>query len=182
MKRREWLRAMRSELDETTGTARLRWLLGMAWVSGLGLAAPIVAAGVAFGVVGGAIANYEIFLEVHRAGSDSWIGALALTLPTALVGLTAAVLVLRRHRAALAAAYVFAALVAGSSVISISNVAPVKPFIDDWQRVTTDPRAADHADELRINSAIGAVAAAGALLLVARSRRPRRRTNPSPTA
>ena len=84
MKRREWLRAMRSELDEATGTARLRWLLGMAWVSGLGLAAPIVAAGVAFGVVGGAIANYEIFLEVHRAGSDSWIGALALTLPTAL--------------------------------------------------------------------------------------------------
>ena len=67
-------------------------------------------------------------------------------------------------------------------MISISNVAPVKPFIDDWQRVTTDPRAADHADELRINSAIGAVAAAGALLLVARSRGPRRRTNPSPTA
>lgn len=181
MRRGEWLRAMRSELDETHGTMRLRWLLGMAWVSGLGLVAPIVAPGVAFGVVGGTIVNREVFLEVYRGGSDSWIGALALTLPTALVGLGAAVLVLRRHRAALAAAYVFAALVAASSLISITNAAPVQPFLDDWQRVTTDPRAADHADELRINSAIGAIAAAGALLVVARRRRRRTGTNHRPT-
>jgi hypothetical protein len=177
MRRGEWLRAMRSELDDTHGAVRLRWLLGMAWVGGLGLVAPIVAAGVVFCVVGGTIANREVFLEVYRGGGNSWIGALALTLPTALVGLAAALLVLRRHGAALAAAYAFAVLVAASSLISITNVAPVRPFLDDWQRVSTDPRAADHADELRINSAIGAVAAAGGLLLVARRRRPRTRTN-----
>jgi len=182
MRRREWLSAMRSELEETHGAMRLRWLLGMAWVSGLGLVAPIVAAGVVFGVVGGTIGNHEVFLAVYRSGSDSWVGALALTLPTGLVGLAAAVLVLRRHRAALAAAYAFAALVVTSSVISITNVTPVRPFLDDWQRVTTDPQAADHADELRINSAIGAVAAAGALLVVARRRRPRTRTTYGPTA
>ncbi len=180
MRRREWLRAMRSELDETHGIMRLRWLLGMAWVGGLGLAAPIVAAGVAFGVVGGAIGNREVFLSVYHSGSDSWIGALVLTLPTALVGLAAAVLVLRRHGVALTAVYAFAALVAVSSLISLANVAPVRPFLDDWQRVTTDPQASDHADELRINSVIGAVAAAGALLVVARRRRPRAGSNHNP--
>ena len=182
MNRREWIRAMRSELEETEGTARLRWLLGMAWVGGLGLVAPIVATGVAFGVVGGAISNREVFLEVYRSGSGAWVGALALTVPTALVGLTAAALVLRRHRAALAAAYAFAALVVASSVISISNVAPVQPFLDDWKRVTTDPRASEHADELRIYSVIGAVAEAGALLVVARRRRPRPGTDRITTA
>jgi uncharacterized membrane protein HdeD (DUF308 family) len=173
---------MRSELDETHGATRLRWLLGMAWVGALGLVTPIVAAGVVFGVVGATFGTHEVFLEVYRGGSSSWIGALALTLPTALVGLAAALLVLRRHRAALAAAYGFAVLVAASSVISITNVTPVRPFLDDWQRVTTDPRAADHSDELRINSAIGAIAEAAALLAVARQRRPRTRTHPSPTA
>ena len=111
MRRREWLRAMHSELGETHGVTRLRWLLGMAWVSALGLVTPIVVAGVVFGVVGGTIGNHEIFLEVYRGGSNSWIGALALTMPTALVGLAAALLVLRRHGSALAAAYAFAALV-----------------------------------------------------------------------
>jgi hypothetical protein len=173
---------MRSELDETHGIMRLRWLLGIAWVSTLGLAAPLVAGGVVVGVVGGTIGNHEVFLEVYRAGSNSWIGALALTLPTALVGLAAALLVLRRHRTALAAAYAFAALVAASSVISITNVTPVRPFLEDWQRVTTDPRAAHHADERRINSAIGAVAAAAALLVVAQRRRPRTPTRPNPAS
>jgi hypothetical protein len=182
MRRREWLSAMRRELDETHGVTRLRWLLGMAWVSALGLAAPLVTGGVVFGVVGGTFGNHEVFLEVYRGGSNSWIGALALTVPTALVGLAAALLVLRRHRAALVAAYAFAALVALSAVISVANVAPVRPFLDDWERVTADPRAAQHADERRINSAIGAVAAAVALLVVARRRRPRSRSHASPGA
>lgn len=173
---------MRSELGETHGATRLRWLLGMAWVSALGLVTPIVAVGVVLGVVGGTFGNHEVFLEVYRGGSNSWIGALALTLPTALVGIAAALLVLRRNRTALAAAYAFAALVAASSVISITNVTPVRPFLDDWQRVTTDPRAADHSDERRINSAIGAMAAAAALLVVARRRPPRTSTHPSPTS
>jgi hypothetical protein len=43
--------------------------------------------------------------------------------------------------------------------------------MDDWRRATADPRAAEHAEERRINSAIGAVAAATALLFVARRRR-----------
>jgi hypothetical protein len=47
--------------------------------------------------------------------------------------------------------------------------------MDDWQRVTPDPRAVDHAEERRINSAIGAVAAATALLVVARRQRSARR-------
>ena len=156
MTRRDWLRAMRSELEETRGWSRLSWLLGMAWVAALGLVAPLVAIGVVVGVLGGAFGNHEVFLEVERSGRTSWIGALALTLPTALVGLLAAGLVLARHRAALAAASVFAALVAVSAVISLTNSPPVRPFLDDWQQVTPDPRAADHAQERRVNSAIGA--------------------------
>ena len=173
MRRREWLQAMRRELDETRGVTRLRWLLGLAWVSALGLLAPLVVAGVVVGVVGGAVGNHEVFIEVYRGGSRTWIGALALTLPTALAGLAAALLVLARHRAGLAAACSFAVLVALSAVISVGNAPPVRPFLDDWKHVTADPRAAHHADERRINSAVGAVAAAAALLVVARRRRPR---------
>lgn len=177
MRRRDWLKAMRRELDETHGITRLRWLLGMAWVSALGLATPLVAACVVVGVVGGAFGNHEVFLEVYRGGSNSWIGALALTLPTALAGLAAALLVLIRHRAGLAAAYSFAALVVLSAVISVSNAPPVRPFLDDWKHVTADPSAADHADERRVNSAIGAVAAAAALLIMSRRQRPRATSN-----
>jgi hypothetical protein len=145
----------------------------MAWVSALGFVAPLVAAGVVVGVVGGAIGNEEVFLEVYRGDSNSWIGALAFTLPTAFVGLAAALLVLARRHSGLTAAYVFAAAVAVSAVISVTNAPPVRPFLDDWQRVTVDPRAADHAGELRLNSAIGAAFAATALVLVAQRRRPR---------
>jgi hypothetical protein len=173
MSRREWLRAMRRELGETSGRSRLSWLLGIAWVTAVGLIPLAVAAGVVVGVVGGTFGNHEVFLEVERSGSDSWIGALVLTVPTAIVGLVAAGLVASRHRAGLAAAYAFAALVAACAVLSVTNSPPVRPFLDDWQRVTADPRAAHHAEERRINSAIGAVAAATALLLVARRRRPR---------
>jgi hypothetical protein len=172
MSRREWLRAMRRELAETSGRSRLSWLVGVAWVAAVGLIPFAVAAGVVVGVVGGTFGNHEVFLEVERSGSESWIGALVLTVPTALVGLVAAGLVASRHRAGLAAAYVFAALVAVCAVLSVTNSPPVRSFLDDWQRVTTDPRAADHAEERRVNSAIGAVAAATALLLVARRRRP----------
>jgi hypothetical protein len=171
MRRRDWLRAMRGELDEMQGRSRLSWLLGMAWVGVLGLLPYLVAAGVVIGVVGGTIGNEEVFFEVHRGGSSSWIGALALTVPTAVVGLVAAGLVAARRRAALAAAYAFAALVAVSAVLSVTNAPPVRPFLDDWQRVTADPRAAHHAEERRINSAIGALFAAGALLVVARRQR-----------
>jgi hypothetical protein len=120
----------------------------------------------------GAFGSHEVFLEVYRGGSRSWIGALALTLPTALVGLVGAFLVLRRRRGAVATATTFALLVAVCATISIANVAPVRPFLDDWQRVTSDPRAAHHAAERRVNSAIGAVAVAAALLFAARRRRP----------
>jgi hypothetical protein len=171
MSRRDWLRAMRRELAEIGGRTRLSWLLGMAWVAAVGFVPFAVAAGVVVGVVGGAFGNHEVFLEVERSGSDSWIGALVLTLPTAIVGLVAAALVLSRRRGGLAAPYVFAALVAVCAVLSATDSPPVRPFMNDWQRVTVDPRAADHAEELRINSAIGAVAAATALLLVARRRR-----------
>jgi len=170
MSRRGWLRAMRSELVQTSGRARLSWILGIAWVAAVGLIPFAVAAGVVVGVVGGAFGNHEVFLEVERSGSGSWIGALVLTVPTAIVGLVAAALVASRHRAGLGAAYMFAALVAVCTVLSVTNSAPVRPFMDDWQRVTADPRAADHAEELRINSAVGAVAAATALLLLARRR------------
>jgi len=176
MTRRDWLRGMRAELEETHGRARVRWLFGMIWVAALGVLPFAVIAGVVFGVVGGTIGNEEVFFEVHRGGSNSWIGALVLTVPTALVGLVAAGLVAARHRAGLAAASAFAALVAVSAVLSVTNSPPVKPFLDAWQRVTPDPRAAHHAEERRINSAIGAVSAATALLLVAR----RRRTAPKP--
>jgi hypothetical protein len=176
MSRRDWLRAMRRELSETSGRGRLSWLVGMAWVAAIAVLPFAVAAGVVVGIVGGTFGNHEVFLEVERSGSDSWIGALVLTLPTAIIGLVAAVLVLSRHRAGLAAAYAFAALVAVCAVLSVTDSPPVRPFMDDWQRVTVDPRAADHAEELRVNSAIGAVAAATALLFVARRRRLRARS------
>ena len=162
---------MRSELEEVRGFARVRWACGIAWVFALGLVVPAVTAGIAFGVIGGAVENRRVFLEVYRSGSDSWIAALAFTVPTALVALTAALLVLRRHRAGLAFAYGFAALVIVSAVISVSNSAPVGPFMAKWEAVTTDPKADDHAEELRINSAIGAIGAALALIAVARRRR-----------
>ena len=171
MSRRDWLRAMRSELAETDGRARLSWLLGMAWVAAVGLIPFAVAAGVVVGIVGGTFGTHEVFLEVERSGSDSWIGALVLTLPTAILGLVAAALVLSRRRRSLAAAYAFAALVAVCAVLSVTDSPPVRPFMDDWQRVTADPRAAEHAEERRINSAFGAVAAATALVVVARRRR-----------
>lgn len=174
MSRREWLRAMRRELAEIRGRARVRWLLGTAWVATLGAVAPLVAAGVVVGIVGGAFGNHEVFVEVQRAGRSSWIGALVLTVPTSLVGLVAAVLVVARHRAGLTAASAFAALVVVCALISITNAPPVGPFLADWQQVTADPRAAHHAAERRINSAIGAVAAAAALLAVAARRRPAR--------
>jgi hypothetical protein len=169
--RRDWLRAMRREMEETRGLSRLSWLLGIAWVGALGLVTRLVAIGVVIGVVGGTFGNHEVFLEVERSGRSSWIGALAFTAPTALAGLLAAALVLARHRAALSAAAFFAALVAVSAVISLTNSPPVRPFLDDWQQVTPDPRAADHAQERRINSAIGAGTAALALLFVARRQR-----------
>jgi len=173
--RNEWLRAMWRELDETRGPERVRWLLGLGWVAALGLLGPLVALGVVFGVAGGAIGSSEVFFEVRRGGSDAWIGALALTLPTALVGLAAAVLSLGRRRAALPAAYAFAASVVVCSFLSLTNSGPVRPFLDDWQRVTSDPRAADHAEEWRTNSAIGALVAASCLCVVARRQRPVRR-------
>jgi hypothetical protein len=177
--RRDWLKAMRREMQETRGLSRLPWLLGIAWVGALGLVAPLVAIGVVVGVLGGAFGNNEVFFEVERSGRSSWIGALALTAPTALVGLLAAALVLARHRAALAAAAAFAGLVAVSAVLSLTNSPPVRPFLEDWQQVTGDPRAADHAQERRVNSAIGAGAAAAALLFVARRQRSaRRKTQP----
>ena len=176
MSRRDWLRAMRRELSEISGRGRLSWLVGMAWVAAVALIPFAVAAGVVVGVVGGTFGNHEVFLEVERSGSDSWIGALVLTVPTAIVGLVAAALVVSRRRAGAAAAYAFAVLVGVCAILSVTNSPPVRPFMDDWQRVTPDPRAADHAEELRINSAIGAVAAATALLVVARRRRPRARS------
>ncbi len=172
MMQRDWLRAMRSELAETRGTVRLRWLLGIAWVGALGLVPALVVAGVLFGIVGGTVGNYDVFLQVYRTGDSSWIGALALTVPTALAGIVASSLVLARHRAGLAAASSFAALVAVSAVIAVTNSAPVRPFLDDWKHVTRDARAAEHANELRFNSAVGALAAAAALLALARRRRP----------
>jgi hypothetical protein len=175
MSRRDWLRAMRRELSEIRGRGRLSWLVGMAWVASAALIPFAVAAGVVVGVVGGTFGNHEVFLEVERSGSDSWIGVFVLTVPTAIVGLVAAALVVSRRRAGMAAAYAFAALVGVCAVLSVTNSPPVRPFMDDWQRVTPDPRAADHAEERRINSAIGAVAAATALLVVARRQRSARR-------
>ena len=175
MSRRDWLRAMRREPSEVSGRGRLSWLVGMAWVAAVALIPFAVAAGVVVGVVGGTFGNHEVFLEVERSGSDSWIGALVLTVPTAIVGLVAAALVVSRRRAGLAAAYAFAALVAVCAVVSVTNSPPVRQFMDDWQRVTPDPRADDHAWERRFNSAIGASFAAAALLVVARRQRSARR-------
>jgi hypothetical protein len=168
---REWGEAIVAELEETRGGVEsLRWALGGVRVilcspSGF---ARLAAIGVVVGVVGGTFGNHEVFIEVRRAGYDSWLPALLFSLPTALAGLGAAVLVMRRHRLATLAAVAFLALAAASSVVSLANVAPVRPFLNDWQRSSPDARAADHADELRWNSAVGAVGSALVLLLAAR--------------
>jgi hypothetical protein len=102
--RREWLEAMRRELDETRGLERLRWAFGIGRVAVLGLVEPGVP-------------------------------------------------------------------------ISLGDLTPVKPFLDNWQAVSGDPRAAHHAEEIRWNSALGAGVAAAALVVVAR-KRTRRRSRP----
>jgi hypothetical protein len=176
--RREWGEAILAELEETRGGwESLRWALGgvkVILLSPHGLAR-LAAAGVIVGVLGGTFGNHEVFIDVRRAGFDSWLPALAFALPTATVGLLAALLVLRRHRLAVPVALAFLVFVVASSVISLANLEPVRPFLDDWQQAiaSSDPRAAHHAEELRWNSAIGALGAAVVLLLTAR-RQPRR--------
>lgn len=170
--RREWGEALLAELDETKGGLEsLRWALGgirVILLSPLGLAR-LAGIGVVVGVVGGTFGNHEVFLQVQRSGFHSWLPALALALPIALAGLIAAWFVLRRSRFAVASALVFLALVVVGSAISLANVAPVRPFLDDWRHAQTDvPRAEDHAQELRWNSAVGALGAAFVLLYAAR--------------
>jgi hypothetical protein len=169
--RREWGEAILAELDETRGGLEsLRWALGGVRVilfSPTGFAR-IAAIGVVVGVVGGTFGNHEVFIEVRRAGYDSWLPALLFALPTAVAALVAAVLVVRRNRLATWAASAFLLLAVASSVVSLANVTPVRPFLDDWQQSAADPRAAHHAGELRWNSAVGAVGAALVLLLAAR--------------
>ena len=171
--RREWGDAILAELEETRGGLEsLRWALGgvrVILLSPPGLAR-LAAFGVLVGVVGGTFGNHEVFLQVRNAGYDSWQPALAFALPSAVAGLLAAGLVLRPHRLAVHAAIAFLAVVCVSSVISLANVTPVRPFLDDWQAAMapSDPRAANHAEELRWNAAIGALGAALVLLLTAR--------------
>lgn len=171
--RREWGEAILAELDETRGGVEsLRWAFGgikVVLLSPPGLAR-LASVGVVVGVAGGTFGNHEVFLEVRRAGDGSWLPALAFTLPTALAGLAAASLVLRRSRHAVHAALFFLALVTVNSAISLANVAPVRPFLQDWQNAvaTSDTRAAHHAEELRRNAAIGALGAALVLLFAAR--------------
>jgi uncharacterized membrane protein YgdD (TMEM256/DUF423 family) len=171
--RREWADAILAELEETRGGLEsLRWALGgikVILLSPHGLAR-LAALGVVVGVVGGTLGNHEVFMRVRDAGYGSWQPAIAFALPSALAGLLAALLVLRRHRLAVHAALAFLAVVCVSSAISLANVSPVKPFLEDWQAATasSDPRAAHHADELRWNAAIGALGAALVLLLTAR--------------
>jgi hypothetical protein len=171
--RREWGEAIRTELEETRGGLEsLRWALGgikVILLSPHGLAR-LAALGVVVGVVGGTLGNHEVFMQVRHAGYDSWQPALAFALPSALAGLLAAFLVLRRHRLAVHAALAFLAVVSVSSAITLANVSPVKPFLEDWQAATasSDPRGVHHAEELRWNAAIGALGAALVLLLTAR--------------
>jgi hypothetical protein len=170
--RREWGEAILAELEETRGGVEsLRWALGgvkVILLSPPGLAR-LAAFGVVVGVVGGTFGNHEVFLQVRNAGYDSWQPALAFALPSAIAGLLAAGLVLR-HQLAVHATLAFLAVVCVSSAISLADVAPVRPFLDDWQMAmaASDPRAAHHAEELRWNAAIGALGAALALLLTAR--------------
>jgi hypothetical protein len=171
--RREWGEAILAELEETRGGVEsLRWALGgvkVILLSPPGLAR-LAAFGVVVGVVGGTFGNHEVFLQVRNAGYDSWQPALAFALPSAIAGLLAAGLVLRRHQLAVHAALAFLAVVCVSSVISLADVAPVRPFLDDWQMAmaASDPRAAHHAEELRWDAAIGALGAALVLVLTAR--------------
>lgn len=177
--RREWGDALLAELDETRGGLEsVRWALGgirVILLSPHGLAR-LAALGVVVGVAGGSFGNHEVFIQVQRSGFDSWLPALVLALPTALAGLTAAWFVFRRSRFAVASALAFLALVLVSSAISLANVTPVRPFLDDWQRVVgaDAPRAAHHARELRWNSAVGALGAAFVLLYAARRQAKRR--------
>jgi hypothetical protein len=171
--RREWGDAILAELEETRGGLEsIRWALGgvrVILLSPPGLAR-LAAFGVVVGVVAGTVPNSEVFMQVRNAGFDSWQPAVAFALPSALGGLLAAIFVLRRHRLAVHAAFGFLALVCVSSAISIANLTPVRPFLDDWQvaMASSDPRAAHHAEELRRNAAIGAFGAALVLFLTAR--------------
>jgi uncharacterized membrane protein YgdD (TMEM256/DUF423 family) len=132
--RRGWGDAILAELEETRGGVEsLRWALGgvkVILLSPPGLAR-LAAFGVVVGVVGGTFGNHEVFLQVRNAGYDSWQPALAFALPSAIAGLLAAGLVLRRHQLAVHAALAFLAVVCVSSAISLADVAPVRPYLDD---------------------------------------------------
>jgi hypothetical protein len=172
MNRREWREALKAELPHCHEAERASWRRGL-WrlmlleAVELGIPLAMIAA-----VLGGTVLDRYVFLEVERSGRSSWIGALALTVPTAVVAVASALLVLRRHRHAFRAAVASSGLIVVCSVISIANLAPVRPFMHDWQQVTTDPRAVDHAWDLRFNAAFGALCAAAALLTLAWRRRP----------
>jgi hypothetical protein len=172
MNRRQWRRALKAELPHCDEAERALWRRGL-WrlllldAVEVGIPLAMIAA-----VVGGAVFDRYVFLDVERAGRSSWIGALALTVPTALVVIASALLVLRNHRHALGAAVASSALIVVCSVISAANLTPVRPFMDDWQQVTSDPRAAHHVAELRFNVALGALFAAAALVTLAWRRRP----------
>lgn len=171
--RREWGDALLAELGETRGGLEsVRWALGgirVILLSPHGLAR-LAAVGVLVGVAGGTFGNHEVFIVVRRGGFDSWLPALTLALPIALAGLTAAWFVIRRWRFAVMSALAFLTLVLAGSAISLANVTPVRPFLDDWQQVVgaDDPSVTHHAEELRWNSAVGALGAALVLLYAAR--------------
>jgi hypothetical protein len=172
MNRGEWRRALKAELPHCDEAERASWRRGL-WrlllldAVEVGIPLAMIAA-----VVGGTVFDRHAFLQVEQAGRSSWIGALALTVPTALVVIVSALLVLGRHRFALRAAVASAALIVVCSVSSVANLTPVRPFMNDWQQVTADPRAAHHAAELRFNVALGALCAAAALVTLAWRRRP----------
>lgn len=172
MNRREWRRALKAELPHCDEGERAAWRRGL-WrlmlleAVEIGVPLAMIAA-----VLGGTVLDRYVFFEVERADRSSWIGALALTVPTAVIAIASALLVLRRHRFAFRAAVASSGLIVVCSVISIANLTPVRPFMDDWQQVTADPRAADHASELRLNVAVGALCAAAALVTLAWRRRP----------
>lgn len=171
MNRREWREALKAELPhcheaESASWRRGLWRLMLLDAVEVGIPLAMIAA-----VLGGAVFDRSVFLQVEQAGRSSWIGALALTVPTALAAVVSALLVLRGHRLAFRAAVASSALIVVCSFISLANLTPVRPFMDDWQQVTSDPRAADHAVELRFNVALGALFAAVALVTLAWRRR-----------
>jgi hypothetical protein len=76
----------------------------------------------------------RLMYVVAREGYSSWVPVALFLLPTAVVGLASALLVLRRHPLGTRLALPFCLLLGATAVITFFSLPPVGGFLDDYER------------------------------------------------